>query len=73
MYVGRAQFSFTEGDRVKKHGLVACIRGSIVFFFVYVAVKHGKPDEESYANQVFHAFYVRVIIYQSENFFNFSQ
>ena len=49
-----------------------CIGGSALILFVYVAIKDGKPDKKSYADKVFHAFDVSVIIYQSENFFDFA-
>jgi len=56
----------------KRHGLVVGIGGITVFPFVYVAVKHGKPNKEGHADEVFHAFDVGVIIYQRENFFDFA-
>jgi hypothetical protein len=40
--------------------------------FVYIAVKHGEPDKEGDADEVFHAFDVRVIIHQGENFLDFA-
>jgi hypothetical protein len=57
------QFSFAEVDRAKKHDLVTGIGDSIFFLFVYVAVKHGEPNEEGNADEVFQAFDIRVIIY----------
>jgi hypothetical protein len=66
------QFSFAEEDGGKKHVLVAGIGCSTFFFFIYVAIKHGKPNEEGQADEVFHAFDVRVIIYQGENFLDFA-
>jgi hypothetical protein len=51
-----------------RYGLVAGIIDLVVVLFVDVAVEHGKPDEEGNTNQVFHAFDVRVIIYQGEHF-----
>jgi hypothetical protein len=57
------QFSFAEGDSAKKHDLVTGIGGSIFFLFVYVAIKHGETNKKGYADEVFHAFDVRVIIY----------
>jgi hypothetical protein len=66
------KLTLAEGDFAKKHGLVAGIGGSTFFLFVYVAVKHGKPHKEGHADEIFHAFDVRVIIHQCENFLYFS-
>jgi hypothetical protein len=44
--------------------------GCYIVPFVDVAVKHGEPDKESYADQIFNAFDVRVIIHHGENFLN---
>jgi len=44
----------------------------IIVSFINVAVKHREADEESNADKIFHAFDVRVIIYQSKNFFEFA-
>jgi hypothetical protein len=51
---------------------VTVIGASFFFAFGYVAVKHGEPNKESDADEVFHAFDVRVIIYQRKYFFNLS-
>lgn len=63
---------FAEGNCARTHDLVAGIGGIIIFSFVYVAVKHGEPNEEGNTDEIFHAFYVGVIIYQRENFLDFA-
>ena len=71
-YVLDLQFTLL-GWGTKIHGLVAGIGGSVIVFpFVYIAVKHGKPYEECHADQILHALDVRVIIYQRENFLDFA-
>jgi hypothetical protein len=40
--------------------------------FVYVTVKHGKPDEKSHADEIFHTFDIRIIVNQRKNFFDFA-
>jgi hypothetical protein len=35
---------------------VISIGGSIIFLIVYAAVKHGEPNEEGQADEVFHTF-----------------
>ncbi|MBK5274764.1 MAG: hypothetical protein JJE30_06905 [Desulfuromonadales bacterium] len=49
------------------------VTGDSIFFpFVDVAVKHGEANEEGYTDEIFHAFDVRVIIYQSKDFLDFA-
>ena len=55
-----------------KHFLVTGIGIGIFITFVYVAVKHGKADKKSHADEVFHTLDVCVVIYQSENLFDFA-
>jgi hypothetical protein len=72
MFLSGEQLSFDEGNCVKIHSLVASVGVGIFVLFVYVAVKHGEPNEEGQADEVFHTFNVRIIIYQCENFFDFA-
>jgi hypothetical protein len=48
------------------------IRGITLVLFIDVSVKHGEPDKEGNADEILHAFDVRVIIYQCENFLDFA-
>jgi hypothetical protein len=57
---------------MKNSLLVASIGGRIIFFLVYISIKHWKPHEEGHTNEVFHAFDVRVIIHQRKNFLEFT-
>jgi hypothetical protein len=47
---------FAKGDRAKKHGLVASVGIAIIVSFVYIAVKHGEPNEKANTDEVFHTF-----------------
>jgi hypothetical protein len=44
--------------------------GRNIVSFVDVAVKHREADKECYADQIFNAFDVRVVIHHGEDFLN---
>ena len=54
--INTLEVHFPEKYGSNKHALMTGIGVITLFFFVYVAVKHGETDKEGHADKVFHAF-----------------
>jgi len=65
------QFLSAE-DHALKYYLVTGIGVVIFITFVYVAVKHWEADKKCHTDEVFHTLDICVVIYQSENLFDFA-